>query len=1347
MMFCTHWRGWFSRKARPFTKSRQARCGKPSYQLRIEALEERITPASLVEWIRPAALGPGNWSNGTNWSAGAAPTSTDIAVFDLANTADSIVDQNVSVAGFLIGGVYANTVDLSGFTLTVGANDFMQKNAVFAVDGGTLTVGNLTITGTGVFQDTGTVNVAGDFTNSAGSGGFVAGSGDTVFFTASGGKQHLTSGGATFLNVADDGGATLALQDPLTVSGNLTAMQNNIVDLNGQNLSAGSITGPGEITNSSTTAATLTVTNTGHDSFNGTLTGNLTLEEHGTASTLTLTQANTYTGGTVVSAGTLAINTDAKLGDVHGLVTISDGTLEITGATDTTRSFTLAGNHSNSIRVDDAITYTIRGPVGGTGVAGLTKTGNGTLVLANTPGNSYTGGTAVSAGTLVVDTDAELGNAGGVIITDATLEITGNTATSRIFTLAGNTANIIQVDDGTGYTINGMVGGTGAAGLTKIGNGQLRLINAGNTYLNGTQIDAGILQINDDAELGDSTGGVTISNATLKVNGNTSETRSFTLSGNTANTIQVDGSFAYTINGAVGGLGTGGLTKTGNGSLTLANTGNSYAGGTDLTAGTLVVTGAAPGVVVLQPGTTLRGTGTITRDIDATAGGTVQPGVGSDTGILTAATIHFSGNSTFKVDLNGTTAGPGPGGYSQIDVTATGCSFNGSNLVLTPAATLPTTGAFTLIRGPVTPTDSFAGFPTGRLVTVSGKRFLVQNTGDTGNSTTSGLTVTLVSVTPTPVTVSAVEGNRVDSNMPVAQFTAATIPAPGTTFSAASYTATIHWTATDSTTGTVHQVSPGVFQVLAGTPSFGYPEETSLPLNISVDVYYATDANSTSPLTTVASQVNVADSNIHAGAVTFNATEGAGFTGQVATFADDNAFNTDINDFSATITWGDGQQSAGTITKTSPGHFSVTGTHTYGEELTNNVTYPISYPVSVTITDVGGSHDTAASTGLVADAALTVTETRVVSPNSQTVTNQLIGTFTDAGGPDPVGNYQVVIKWGDNTSTTKMFGVSSTTDANGTVTVEQQGSGFRILGTHTYTTFGTFPICVQVFDEGSSNTGYTPPVITVGNVTGPKASVAFIGTTSQNFTAQLLFELTGSRQVPVDLNGSQAFKGALAGTTDVQRLIQLQPFLVQQAQSSAASLVNKVRGLYQTFLLRDADVNGLNSFVHFLAQNGSFEQAQAVMMGSDEYFSIAFRKIQQGDPTGLLLNDNEVGRDMYWTEVVNFYHDGLGRSYASIAHNFPDFIRQAKGWYNELKMGLSRSFVALQILSSVEGRNKAVKDLYLSVLGRYADPKGQAAAAAFLLAGHTEKEVEAFLFLSAEFLNDLVSGTDVPCPG
>src|SRR5205085_10768799 len=68
--------------------------------------------------------------------------------------------------------------------------------------------------------------------------------------------------------------------------------------------------------------------------------------------------------------------------------------------------------------------------------------------------------------------------------------------------------------------------------------------------------------------------------------------------------------------------------------------------------------------------------------------------------------------------------------------------------------------------------------------------------------------------------------------------------------------------------------------------------------------------------------------------------------------------NGQTGDFSATIDWGDGSSSAGTIVANGSGGWNVTGDHIY--------TVADSYAVVTTINDVGGESKTAASVAVIA---------------------------------------------------------------------------------------------------------------------------------------------------------------------------------------------------------------------------------------------------------------------------------------------------------------------------------------------------------------------------------------------
>ena len=127
--------------------------------------------------------------------------------------------------------------------------------------------------------------------------------------------------------------------------------------------------------------------------FGGVVSGIGTLSQIG-AGTLTLTGINSHTGGTTVSAGTIAVSTDLNLGAASAPLTLDGGRLLTNAAISSTRPITLAtggGTIDNGGFAD-----LFSGPI--TGLGALTVTGAGTVTLA--ADNDYIGGTTIAAGTL-----------------------------------------------------------------------------------------------------------------------------------------------------------------------------------------------------------------------------------------------------------------------------------------------------------------------------------------------------------------------------------------------------------------------------------------------------------------------------------------------------------------------------------------------------------------------------------------------------------------------------------------------------------------------------------------------------------------------------------------------------------------------------------------------------------------------------------------------------------------------------------------------------------------------------------------------------------------------------------
>src|SRR5947208_2883051 len=159
-------------------------------------------------------------------------------------------------------------------------------------------------------------------------------------------------------------------------------------------------------------------------------------------------------------------------------------------------------------------------------------------------------------------------------------------------------------------------------------------------------------------------------------------------------------------------------------------------------------------------------------------------------------------------------------------------------------------------------------------------------------------------------------------------------------------------------------------------------------------------------MATASSTATVADAALTATGTTIAATEGAGFSGTVASFTDADPNGTS-SDYSDTIDWGDGTTTSGKIIANGTGGFDVVGSQTYAEEGT--------YTLGVAITDVGGSSTTASSTATVADASLSASGTAFAATEGASFTGT-VASFTDADPNGTVTDYTASIDWGDGTT-------------------------------------------------------------------------------------------------------------------------------------------------------------------------------------------------------------------------------------------------------------------------------------------------------------------------------------------
>jgi hypothetical protein len=213
-------------------------------------------------------------------------------------------------------------------------------------------------------------------------------------------------------------------------------------------------------------------------------------------------------------------------------------------------------------------------------------------------------------------------------------------------------------------------------------------------------------------------------------------------------------------------------------------------------------------------------------------------------------------------------------------------------------------------------------------------------------------------------------------------------------------------------------------------------------------------------------------------------TEGAAFSGAVATFT-----ATDAGPFTATIDWGDGTTSTGSVSG-GPTTFTVNGTNTYADEGTD--------AVSVVIVDAADSTTaTAASTATVGEGDTLTPGTATVSATEGTTFSGAVATFVNTGNTaNPASDFTATIDWGDGTT--------------GTGVVSGTGGTLTVSGSHLYAGEGTNPISVVLADDApgtATATATGTATVAEGDTltaVGPAAVIATEGTTFAGAVATFL---------------------------------------------------------------------------------------------------------------------------------------------------------------------------------------------------------------------------------------------------
>jgi len=410
-------------------------------------------------------------------TVGAAGVIPDDSALSIALGAELNLNGKNETIGSLSG---AGNVINSGAacTLTAGGNDGSTtfSGAIsdgtgatsFTKDGtGTLTLsGNNTYTGVTTMTD-GVLSVA-----TIGNGGVAGNLG-----AASNAAANLVLNGGTIRYT----GLTASTDRSVTINNGTTTtidIETNTLTMTGNGTTSGGTTGAITKAGAGTLVLTGTFTNTGittisggtlefGDGFGGasdvlnnaTLSVNRTIDlnaaavfsgtgtfRHDGSGTTTMLDANTYTGATIVNAGTLkaGVATVAGVSGAFGngsAVTLNGGSLSLNGFSNTVGSLNGAAASTIALGAGTLTTGglgtadTYSGVISGTG--GLTLNGAGSLVLSGA--NTYSGNTTITAGTLVASNASALGNGSAVTVgAGGTLDVgTNNVTVNNTYTQNG----------------------------------------------------------------------------------------------------------------------------------------------------------------------------------------------------------------------------------------------------------------------------------------------------------------------------------------------------------------------------------------------------------------------------------------------------------------------------------------------------------------------------------------------------------------------------------------------------------------------------------------------------------------------------------------------------------------------------------------------------------------------------------------------------------------------------------------------------------------------------------------------------------------------------------------------